>query len=206
MAVPVRADLIAQIAAFGARQVACWQRGIEVRRKELRSLTRSLPNAERLLEVRRQQLDNLADRLPQALRACAQIHHRNLSRFAGKLSPQLLQARLAHGREMVAAFANRGKRAQAIYLARRADRVRGVGQLLNALSYRGVLARGFALVRDGDGHPLRNAAAVSARMRLDIEFTDGRVGAVADGEGAPTAAAAKPRPRKSGGPGQGSLF
>ena len=51
--------------------------------------------------------------------------------------------------------------------------------MLTAFSYRGVLARGFALVRDGGGHPLRAAAAVSAGMRLDIEFSDGRVGAVA---------------------------
>ena len=49
------------------------------------------------------------------------------------------------------------------------------GGLLSALSHRGVLARGFALVRDPDGRPLRAAAAINAGLRLDIEFTDGRV-------------------------------
>ena len=63
--------------------------------------------------------------------------------------------------------------------------MRSAEQLLKAFSYQGVLARGFALVRDGEGHPLRCAAAVTSRMRLDIEFSDGRVGATADGEGAP---------------------
>jgi exodeoxyribonuclease VII large subunit len=70
-----------------------------------------------------------------------------------------------------------------------------------------VLARGFALVRDGDGRPLRTAAAVGSGMRLDIEFSDGRVGATANGEG--TAPPAKPKPRSRGGGGsggQGSLF
>ena len=84
------------------------------------------------------------------------------------------------------------------------------GQLLAAFSYHGVLARGFALVRDGEGHPLRSAAAVTGRMRLDIEFSDGRVGATADGEGAPPPAPkAKPAPKPRGGSGpggQGSLF
>lgn len=42
MAVPVRADLLSRIAALGARQVACWQRGIEIRKRELRSLARAL--------------------------------------------------------------------------------------------------------------------------------------------------------------------
>ena len=85
--------------------------------------------------------------------------------------------------------------------------------MLNALSHRGVLARGFALVRDLAGRPLRQAAAVSAGMRLDVEFSDGHVRALAEGsspaaadkpQSAPTA---RPRTRRGGGePGQGSLF
>jgi exodeoxyribonuclease VII large subunit len=68
-------------------------------------------------------------------------------------------------------------------------------------------------VRDNEGRTLRAAAAVSAGMRLDIEFVDGRVGAVADGEGKekskpqPAAVRAKPRSRGGGSRGgQGSLF
>ena len=53
--------------------------------------------------------------------------------------------------------------------------------MLAAFSYQGVLSRGFALVRDGGGRPLRTAAAVQPGMALDIEFADGRVGATAQG-------------------------
>ena len=58
-------------------------------------------------------------------------------------------------------------------------RLERAGQLL-AASDRGVLARGFALVRGSEGQPLRNAAAISPGQHLDIEFTDGRVGALAE--------------------------
>ena len=93
-------------------------------------------------------------------------------------------------------------------MQRRWDRLRSAEQLLKAFSYQGVLARGFALVRDGEGHPLRSAAAVSGGARLDIEFSDGRVGAVADGARAAQPAAAKPKspPRRGGAGGQGNLF
>jgi len=78
------------------------------------------------------------------------------------------------------------------------------------LSYRAVLSRGFALVRDDAGQPLRAAAAVTPGMRLDIEFTDGRVGAVAEDGGKPPGSAPAAKPRKPGGGGggsnQGSLF
>ena len=53
-------------------------------------------------------------------------------------------------------------------------RVAHSGQLLSALSYRGVLARGFALVRDETGHAVHAAAAIGPNAPLAI-FADGRV-------------------------------
>jgi exodeoxyribonuclease VII large subunit len=207
IAVPVRAELLAQIAALAARQIGSWQRGMEVRRTELRAAARALPARDELLADPRQRLDTLAKRLPRVLHANAQLHRTHLTRAAARLTPRLLKLRLARSSEIVVTLDQRGKLAQQNYLQRRADRVLAAGQLLAAYSYHGVLARGFALVRDGEGHPLRSAAAVTGRMRLDIEFSDGRVGATADGDSAPAPTArAKPRARGGGPGGQGSLF
>ena len=82
-------------------------------------------------------------------------------------------------------------------------------QLLAAFSYRGVLARGFALVRDRAGRPLRTAAAVTVGSPIDVEFSDGHVGAraeVVQASAAPRAAPLRRRRRREGDPGQGSLF
>ncbi len=250
MAVPVRSELLARIVALAARRLACWQRGLEQRRKELSLLSRALPRD--ILAGPRQQLDTLAERLPRALTANAQIHHRQYSAIAGRLAPQLLRTnverrrerydnlnrrlnsglaanaqahrvRIERARERVAAFGERSQRATRAVLAQRGARLERAAQLLTAFSYREVLKRGFALVRDGAGRPLRSATAVSAGTRLDIEFADGRVGAVADGAGgAPASSAAanpapvpKPAPKASSKPrprggedtgGQGSLF
>jgi exodeoxyribonuclease VII large subunit len=103
-------------------------------------------------------------------------------------------------RERFDSLAARGKRAFETTKETRASRFAAVGKLLEAFSYHSVLARGFALVRDAAGKPVRLATAVSPNDALEIEFADGRVPAVA------TAGSAK-RPR--GGPksgGQGSLF
>jgi exodeoxyribonuclease VII large subunit len=201
MAVPVRSELMTLIARLGSRQVACWQRGLEERRKELRALARALPKD--ILQTPRQRLDGLAERLPRALRANAQIHHMQLSRVATRFTPQLLSARLSRAAERLGVLGDRGQRAQSVLLLRHRDRVKATGQLLAAFSYRGVLARGFALVRDAKGQPLHRAAEVTSGARLDIEFSDGRVGAVAEGTAEPQT---KPRPRKPGRSEQGSLF
>ena len=61
-------------------------------------------------------------------------------------------------------------------------RIAHSGKLLAALSYRSVLERGFALVRDAGGHPVHAAAAVGPNAHLSVEFADGRVGVTADAD------------------------
>jgi exodeoxyribonuclease VII large subunit len=241
MAVPVRSELIAELMSKARRALACWQRAQDHRRTELRAAARALPNAEELLAIPRQRLDACAERLPRALRANAQIHHTQYSRIAGRLSPQLLRTqverrrllldacthrlgtalktyRLTHltridrARDRVTTLAERSERAIWTLLDNRAAQMERTGQLLAAFSYRGVLSRGFALVRDGAGHPLRTAASVQPGTLLDIEFADGRVGATAQGVSkrieSPPYARPRPRTRRGGGgnEGQGSLF
>jgi exodeoxyribonuclease VII large subunit len=247
MAVPVRAELIAELMSKARRALACWQRAQDHRRTELRAATRALPNAEELLAIPRQRLDACAERLPRALRANAQIHHTQFSRVVGRLSPRLLRTtierrrerlgactqrlgsalktyretqlgRVSRARDRVATLGDRGNRAVLALLAQRTARLERSHQLLRAFSYQSVLERGFALVRDGGGHPLRAASAVHPGMSLDIEFADGCVNATAQsvrstGEPAPAPSgmAVVPKPRKpksgsGGGSNQGSLF
>jgi exodeoxyribonuclease VII large subunit len=83
-------------------------------------------------------------------------------------------------------------------------------QLLGAMSYRGVLSRGFALVRDETQRPLWRAEDTRQAQRLEIEFADGKIGAIAGGRVGPplTPPALLPRRRAKSDKdeGQGSLF
>jgi exodeoxyribonuclease VII large subunit len=234
-AVPVRAELLTRFASLGHRKLACWQRGLERHRKELSLLARALPKD--ILAQPRQCLDSLSERLPRALRANAQLHHTQYSRIASRLAPQLLRnqverrrerydnlhrrlsasllanaqahrARIARNRDRLTACGNASRRAMSTLLDRHSARLDRADRLLIAFSYREVLKRGFALVRDAEGHPLRAAENVSRGMRLSLEFSDGRVNAVAEGDAVPrpTPAPVRRRRRVSGGEGQGSLF
>jgi len=209
MAVPVRSELLSRIATQTRRMSACWLRGQESRRTELRAAVRALPTLDTLLAIPRQRIDAASERLPRALQANAHVHHQQFARISGRLSLRLLTERTVQCKDRVKALAERGTRAQRTNLARRWDRLRSAGQLLNAFSYHDVIRRGFALVRDADGHPLRAASSVGAGARIEIEFADGRVGATADGS-APSPASSSPpatkaKPRNGSG-GQGSLF
>jgi exodeoxyribonuclease VII large subunit len=163
------------------------------------SLAQRAKRAENVTRVRRRdQLANATVRLAAGLRANAESH----------------RTRIARARERVASLAERSERATRLLLRHRATSLDRCGELLSALSHRGVLARGFALVRDLEGHPLRQAAAVDPGMAMDIEFFDGHVRASAqEPSGTPKEAlaekpqpAAKNRGRRGGDSGQGSLF
>jgi len=207
MAVPVRAELLLDVDSLARRALASWRRNQEARRNELRAAVRALPDADEVLALPRQRLDHAAATLRRALRANAHIHRVDFSQLSGRLSPHLLRGVIERRRERIGTFAERARRAMRHLLAARGARAERGAQLLAAFSYRGVLTRGFALVRDAAGRPLRAAAAVPAGARIEIEFADGRVGARAEGPVAakPVAEPVKPRSRRSG-PGQGDLF
>jgi exodeoxyribonuclease VII large subunit len=233
----VRADLLVDIDSLARRALASWRRNQEARRTELRSAARALPDADEVLALPRQRLDHAAAALVRALRANAQVHRVRFSRIGGRLSPQLLRTnverrrerytgiahrlrasvaanietyrtRIARQRERVIVFTQRAERAVRTLITTRLARCERDAQLLAAFSYRGVLARGFALIRDAAGQPLHSATAAVAGMPIQIEFSDGRVGAHVDGASSadkpdePT----KPRAKRGGGPGQGNLF
>ena len=209
MAVPVRADLIAELMSKARRALACWQRAQDHRRTELRAAARALPTAEELLAMPRQRLDACAERLPRALRANAQIHHTQFSRVAGRLSPQLLRSQVERRRVRLDACTHRLGTALKTYretqlnrdlarprprhgagrtrasapcwrlIATREARLDRSYQLLRAFSYQSVLERGFALVRDGAGHPLAQPRRSSARHARSTSSS-------------PTAASARP--------------
>jgi len=121
---------------------------------------------------------------------------------ASKLSnAQAQRNAIARDRERAQRLAERARRALLTAMQRLDARVAHSGQLLAALSYRGVLARGFALVRDAQGHAVHAAASVGPGAHLSIEFADGRVGATADADRPPatseSASAPKTEPRET---------
>jgi exodeoxyribonuclease VII large subunit len=107
-------------------------------------------------------------------------------------------------------LAARMRRAYDERLQSRRAQLFSAGQLLGAMSYRGVLSRGFALVWDESQKPLWRAEEVRQAQRLEIEFADGKIGAIAGGRVGPPLTPPALLPRRRAKPdkdeGQGSLF
>jgi len=161
------------------------------------------------------------ERLTHCTRALLRSRRDRYAALEARLKASKLANAQAHRNAIAREFerterlAERAERAMLTMLDRLEARMLHSGQLLTALSYRSVLARGFALVRNEAGQPLHAAADVEAGARLDLEFSDGRVAATAGSDQPvlspqqnPVTAPRRPRtPKRSAkSVDQGSLF
>ena len=219
MAVPVRADLIADLAQLGHRMARAASRQIAEYRLQIEGLGRGLPEPLRLIQDKAQQLDQCGERWAVAQAGYFQRRRDALAALSARLrTPRdqiaAMQAALGFavshmatavkgaldrsGRRMDAAGAGLRPKLLEDLLHRKELALASLGALLDSYSYEHVLKRGFALVRDAADAPLTSAAALSAGMPVALQFHDGRVGAIVDGSsGVPTRKSSKPEKQGS---------
>lgn len=174
-AVPVRADLQAELASLNARQKRTLGRIVSDAQIRLRSAARALPKPDEVLAIARQRLDSATQRLPKALRANVKDHALRMAKATGRLSVKPLAQRLPDLRRRLDDQKLRMKRAVDQALARRKDRLVSETKLFGSLSYRSVLARGYAVLRGPTGQPLRGVQGLGANLQLEVEMSDGRI-------------------------------
>jgi exodeoxyribonuclease VII large subunit len=213
MAVPVRAELVAQILDADRRRNAAAARLIEAWRAQIEGLGRGLPDPVRLLEEKNQRLDERVERFRHAADTFLRQRRDRVSQWAARVPHP--QRQLALARERLAAPAQRFlallRRPRWLIDARQG--LAALDRVLESTSYRNVLKRGYAAVQGPDGL-ISRAGQVTAGLALEIEFGDGKVAATAQGTLAlkrtpKPKAKPKSRPKLDSGPGggtQGSLL
>ncbi|MGE0668505.1 MAG: exodeoxyribonuclease VII large subunit [Sphingomonadales bacterium] len=148
-------------------------------------------------------LETRSARLPRALQTNIEAHRHALARAEAGLRPAPLRARLADAARLVEDKATRLQPAAARILEKAEKELAAASRVLDSLSYRNVLKRGYAVIRDADDKPVTESRAVAPGDVLSIEFADGRTNVLAAGD-----PPARPRPARKppGATPQGDLF
>ena len=153
------------------------------------------------LEQKAQRVTDLEKRAAAALARTAGRDRQRLDGVAGRLSPRALKARCETGGERVVELAQRAHLGLERQLRTHARALEGASARLESVNPKGVLARGYALVRDENGAVVRSAEALKPGVRAQIELADGARDVVVDGAGAAGGKRAKAASGK-----QGALF
>jgi len=168
---PDRAALAEQIAAHRRRLARDMRRLVEGGAQRLDAAARRLLTPAQRLGRDRERVAQHARRLRIAVAGRAA----SLRLVLGSLAPRLARAApdlAAAGREVRQAaehLAGAGARG----LAQRGRHVASLGASLGHLDPTRVLARGYSIVRDADGHVRRSSAGLDRGHRLDIQFSEG---------------------------------
>lgn len=170
MAVPVRADLMARLLDNARRLVRAETRKVTELRAQVEGLSRGLPKADDLFALPGQRLDHASQRLGHVLSANVAAKRAAFERVGGRLSPLPLRSRVSRNAERLTELTGRLASAERRHRGDLATRLANAGRLLESYSYQGVLERGFALVRDDQGRPVRQSAQVSGGDLLELEF------------------------------------
>jgi exodeoxyribonuclease VII large subunit len=198
-AVPVRAELVAQVEAIVSRIRRCATKLMEDRRARLISASRGLPRLDDIFAHARQAFDVAGSRLSFALRANTRHHRSDYERCSAKLSLLPVRQEIARQGQFIDRQHHRLHRALSLTMSAKQRSIASAAKLLTTLSHRSVLKRGFALVTS-EGRLVPDAAQAKPAMQVSIEFHDGSVGARIDRKDT------APKPAKKTSDEQGSLL
>ena len=181
MAVPSRVDLCVDVEHKAARLVGALRRLAGERRLRLGRAERGLPDLPAVIGGARQRLDDRGERLDRALPAFVVHRRAGMERCGEKLVACLRQAVAGIHRRAGRTLERLTPAPIRSCLRELTAKVSGLGNHLELVSPLAVLERGYALVTDRAGHPLTSAGAVPPGAKLRLRFSDGEVGATADG-------------------------
>lgn len=176
MAVPVRAELLASTEGLAERLIHALERGLQDRRSGLDGLARGLPDPQALMRFAEQRLDDLAERL--RLRTPLAVLKEQAERLEARharLGELVLDRVRDAGRDLARLPAEKLDQRIGDRLRELQRSLDGPAKLLESLSHRRVLDRGYALVHDASGSLVTRADVARAEPRLEIEFADGRL-------------------------------
>lgn len=174
LALMVRNDLVAQLAQAGERSLRSVLNDYARKRQSLEAKRRAMPRLDTLLGLPRQKLDHIGEKLPRAAILAYQKKRIKLDRVAGALSLPMLSQRVVRQRELLGELQRRKWQAYRVEQKRQRSGLENLSKLLNSLSYRGVLSRGYAVVRQNNNIVMQRQC-LDEDQPVTLEFADGFV-------------------------------
>jgi exodeoxyribonuclease VII large subunit len=122
-----------------------------------------------------QQLGNFSARLDRGLQSWVDKQAARLGETAAKMSVHAIQRKIWEGARQLHNSLERLSNTEAKIFKERQQRLDNLGALLESMSFKKVLARGYAVVRDASDNLVSAAEDALARKDITVEFRDGKV-------------------------------
>ena len=205
MAVPVRMNLMAQVAEDEQRLISGLSRLLSEKRHRLEAQAAKMGKPERLLEMRMQHIDHTAHKLDSLFKGLI-IHKEKQTAGLHVPTPHSL---IREKRSIYDRWAKELKPMTTRTLVQKRENIEKSSHMLELLSFENVLERGYVVVRGQDNKPVTKAENLNAKQSVALQFHGQKiVGATISGpkKNADVKPHAKKHVQADNPEGQGKLF
>jgi exodeoxyribonuclease VII large subunit len=172
MAVPMRSELKIKMTAYEQQLMSMIYKLMRMYKAEHAASANRLLHPRAIFENAAMRFDHAALRLEQALFKLREIKKQQFSLLVKSLSLEPIKQKSVLYHERLLTFQQRLQTRSESVISAQKEHLLFKEKLLNALSYKKILARGFALVQSEDGALITTAAEAKAEDRLKLTFQD----------------------------------
>jgi exodeoxyribonuclease VII large subunit len=173
MAVPVAAELLAEVRVLAGRLGRGLLGQVGTRRLALERAAARLGDPRRLIDERRQGLDDFVDRAGRVLDGAIARRRKDLQIAEGRLLRAHPQRRIADQRTALGLLERRLGQASSLLLGHRRRAFDALANKLDALSPLKILERGYSLTRGPDGAVLSSRQGLAPGDQVTVTLRDG---------------------------------
>ncbi len=166
-AVPVRHELLAETLNKTMRLNNAVSTLLHHKKTHIQTLARALPHPQRLYEIQAQKLDHIDNKLSNSLKNLQQLCEKKLDHWSTRLPHPRHSISLANSR--LEPLSARLKNASTIELERKKDRLERANSLLETLSFKSILKRGYSVIKDLDGHIITHKKDLPESFTIEMQ-------------------------------------
>ena len=182
LATPAKDILITELSENSNRLNSSIKNIVSMSRERVVSVQKLLPSYQNLFNLKLNDINVLAQRLPTAIKIYLQNEITNLQTSSSKLNLKILKEKIKNSQNSLSSLKNQLTNNSKTNLSTQSNRVLSASKLLESLSYKSVIKRGFSVVRNSSNIILTKKTDVLNDKKLNVETKFGTINVTVDNE------------------------
>ena len=182
LATPAKDILITELSENSNRLNSSIKNIVSMSRERVVSVQKLLPSYQNLFNLKLNDINILAQRLPTAIKIYLQNEITNLQTTSSKLNLKILKEKIKNSQNSLSSLKNQLTNNSKTNLSTQSNRVLSASKLLESLSYKSVIKRGFSVVRNSSNIILTKKTDVLNDKKLNVETKFGTINVTVDNE------------------------
>ena len=142
----------------------------EVVRKAQKELDQ---NIEFSIDEKKQHFKLVDHKLPANLKLFINTLNSNFLTISSRLNTKILREQLKSKKDTLNNYSNRIRISSKQYISSRIEKINSVSKLIESLSYKSVINRGYAVIRNSNKKPVQKISDILIDNEINIELKDG---------------------------------